>query len=185
MDNESELRLLTLTNERIYDHLKQQEALAYIRNDPGLFFQHTYNRFIDTWTAKYDSRTDIFVQSFGLRPVYVACMTLFSLFAWAGLALALRENFTKSLPFAFCLLLFPIPYYITHSSIRYRHPIDPVMTILVVLTIVQLWRAIQGDGLEGTASTPGSPGTHFSDYGSVNQEPRRTVVQALPRAGRS
>jgi hypothetical protein len=43
------------------------------------------------------------------------------------------------LPLAVCLLLFPIPYYITHTSLRYRHPIDPFMVILTAYAITRFW----------------------------------------------
>jgi hypothetical protein len=42
-----------------------------------------------------------------------------------------------------CLPLFPIPYYITHTALRYRHPIDPFMTIFTVYAIVRLCSALQ------------------------------------------
>jgi hypothetical protein len=41
-----------------------------------------------------------------------------------------------------CLLLFPIPYYITHTALRYRHPIDPVMAIFTVYAIARLCSAL-------------------------------------------
>jgi hypothetical protein len=58
--------------------------------------------------------------------------------------LALRATFPDSLPLAMCLLLFPIPYYITHTALRYRHPIDPFMTIFTVYAIIRLCSALQG-----------------------------------------
>jgi hypothetical protein len=36
------------------------------------------------------------------------------------------------------LLLFPLPYYITHAEIRYRLNIDPLMTILAAYAVTQL-----------------------------------------------
>jgi hypothetical protein len=41
-----------------------------------------------------------------------------------------------------CLLVFPIPYYITHTALRYRHPIDPFLAIFAVYAISRLWRAL-------------------------------------------
>jgi len=35
-------------------------------------------------------------------------------------------------------VLFPIPYYITHTALRYRHPIDPFMTIFTVYAVARL-----------------------------------------------
>ena len=42
-------------------------------------------------------------------------------------------------PYAFPLavfpLLFPVVYYVTHTSLRYRHPIDPILIFLTVLAV--------------------------------------------------
>jgi len=37
-----------------------------------------------------------------------------------------------ALPVAVFPLFFPMIYYITHTSLRYRHPIDPVLLLLTV-----------------------------------------------------
>jgi len=58
--------------------------------------------------------------------------------------LPLRADLQDSLPLATCLLLFPIPYYITHTALRYRHPIDRFMTLFTVYAIVRLCSALQG-----------------------------------------
>ena len=54
----------------------------------------------------------------------------------------LRDCGMESLPLAMCLIVFPIPYYITHTALRYRHPIDPLMTILAVYAGSRLWSAL-------------------------------------------
>jgi hypothetical protein len=35
------------------------------------------------------------------------------------------------LPFALLLLVFPIPYYLTHASMDYRQPVEPELAILI------------------------------------------------------
>jgi hypothetical protein len=41
------------------------------------------------------------------------------------------------------MLLFPLPYYITHAEFRYRLNIDPLMTILAAYAISQLDSAMR------------------------------------------
>ena len=41
-------------------------------------------------------------------------------------------------PFASALLLFPLPHYVTHSESFYRHPIEPVVGLLVAYACVAL-----------------------------------------------
>ena len=133
--NYREFTLLVLNSEPVYNRLKQREALAFIRANPKTFLKFCYNRFVDTWTGKYDSRLDTYIQPLGAGRLYLWYNTVFSLLAFAGLLVGLWTRARESLPLAFCLLLFPIPYYIASSSLRYRHPIDPVMTIFVVLAL--------------------------------------------------
>jgi hypothetical protein len=36
------------------------------------------------------------------------------------------------------LLLFPLPYYITHAEFRYRLNLDPLLTLLAAYAVTQL-----------------------------------------------
>ena len=45
---------------------------------------------------------------------------------------AYREQNEAALPLASVMLFFPLIFYLTHSSGRYRHPIDPIMLVLAV-----------------------------------------------------
>jgi len=135
MRNYREFTLLVLNSEPVYNRLKQREALAFIRANPKSFLKFFYHRVVDTWTGKYDSLLDTYIQPLGAGRIYFWYNTIFSVLAFAGLLAGLWTRARESLPLAFCLLLFPIPYYIASSSLRYRHPIDPVMTIFVVLAL--------------------------------------------------
>ena len=42
-------------------------------------------------------------------------------------------------PVVIILLTFPLVYYITHSSMDYRHPIDPIIVILDCYCVLE-WR---------------------------------------------
>jgi 4-amino-4-deoxy-L-arabinose transferase-like glycosyltransferase len=154
MRNYAEYRFLVLTSEPYYNRLKQQDALAFIRANPKTFLKLSYNRFVDMWTGKFDVRADTYIQPMGVGRICVWYTTMFSLFAFAGLIVALSTKPGESLPLAFCVLFFPIPYYITHSSLRYRHPIDPVLTILAVIVAARLASLVRlrKDSLPSTVS---------------------------------
>ena len=137
-----EYTLLALNSEPVYSRLKQREALAFISSNPKAFLKLCAKRLVDTWTGIYDSFLDTYIQPLGAGEIYLWYNTIFSLIAFAGLLASLWRRARESLPLAFCLLLFPIPYYITHSSLRYRHPIDPVMTILVTLALATFYARI-------------------------------------------
>ncbi len=135
---------LILSGEPNYNKTKQREAIAFIRAHPRVFLKNLYDRFVDTWAATYDSLVDPWIPMLHLSRADVWFCSVFSVVSFAGMILALRANFPDSLPLAMCLLLFPIPYYITHTALRYRHPIDPFMTIFTVYAIVRLCSALQG-----------------------------------------
>jgi hypothetical protein len=40
------------------------------------------------------------------------------------------------------LLLFPVPYYITHAEFRYRLNIDPLLTVVAAYAVTQLATAL-------------------------------------------
>jgi 4-amino-4-deoxy-L-arabinose transferase-like glycosyltransferase len=137
--NPAEFDQLVSSGELKYSHSKEKEALSFIRTNPGEFLKLSSVRFLDNWTAYYDAKTDLFIQPLGVRKTYVCFCALFSLASFWGLIVALRNNAWESLPLAFCVVLFPIPYYITHTSQRYRHPIDPVLAVLAVVGVANVY----------------------------------------------
>ena len=139
MVNHQQLLQLAFAGEPAYMRGKQRAALAFIRANPGTFGKLVARRMLDTWTAWYDSRIDKWILALHLSRAWVIFCTLFSLLAGIGLLLALRRNYFDVLPLAICVVLVPVPYYITHSSLRYRHPIDPLLTLLAAYAIARLF----------------------------------------------
>ena len=92
----------------------------------------------DTWAGVYDSREDKWMNVLHLGTAEIYFCFVLSAFAAAGLVLALRRNAVDALPLALCVVVFPVPYYLTHTSLRYRHPIDPVLTLFAVYAARQI-----------------------------------------------
>jgi hypothetical protein len=137
MEDYREYRLLVLTNEPVYSRLKQREAIAFVKANPRRFATLVGHKVVDTWSGVFDAFLSSYIQSLVVRRILVLCTGIMSILGFAGLYLGLRSRVSDFLPFAFCMLIFPIPYYATHSSLRYRHPIDPALTILVTLVLVR------------------------------------------------
>jgi 4-amino-4-deoxy-L-arabinose transferase-like glycosyltransferase len=140
--NPRELISLALNGEPNYNRQKQRQAMAYVRMYPRVFLKNSLDRIEDTWSASYDSRVEPWILTLRLSRMDVWFCSVFSALSFIGLIFALRANWKDTLPLAMCLLLFPIPYYITHTALRYRHPIDPFMTILAVCAISSLCSAL-------------------------------------------
>ena len=143
-----------------YIREKQSQALQFIAEHPVAFLDASFDRFVDTWTALWDERADPWVNALGAGGLYVASCSILSLLAFFGLLLARRTTPThantarigglgwpgaaQTFPLSCALLLFPVTYYFTHSAVRYRHPIDPIMTILAVYAVVRIYERLQG-----------------------------------------
>lgn len=102
---------------------KLSAATMFIRAHPGDFARLTLRRITYFW-----------ISPLGSWWLYI------SLLSFVGLALTIRKNLLQSLPFATAVLLFPAVYYVTHSDNWYRHPIEPLMILLMVFAIVTIWR---------------------------------------------
>ena len=137
----NELRRL---GEIAYMHDKQSEAFDFIWAHPGAFLDWSFDRFVDTWTALWDQRADPWVNALHAGTAYAFFCSAFSLLALVGLLLARRADALETFPLSAAMLFFPLIYYITHSAMRYRHPIDPVMTILAVYATVWAYARIAG-----------------------------------------
>jgi len=54
-----------------------------------------------------------------------------------GVMTLLLRRSSFAVPLGVFAVFVPIVYYITHASLRYRHPIDPVVALLTALAIMR------------------------------------------------
>jgi len=127
-----------------YMRAKQSEALGFIKAHPGTFLDWSFDRLVDTWTALWDQRADPWVHALDAGTAYAIFCSIFSLLALLGLLAARRADALETFPLSAAMLLFPLTYYITHSAMRYRHPIDPVMTVLAVYATACAYARVTG-----------------------------------------
>jgi hypothetical protein len=64
--------------------------------------------------------------------------TLAALGALCGILALLRARSIYAFPLAAGPIVYPAVYYVTHTSLRYRHPIDPVLLLLVAIAVAAL-----------------------------------------------
>jgi hypothetical protein len=53
----------------------------------------------------------------------------------AGLAIAFRRKIPAAEMFAIILLVYPLPYYLTHPDMRYQHPIQPLLAVMAAFLL--------------------------------------------------
>jgi hypothetical protein len=136
---------------------KKAQGIAEVRQAPARFAWTTLRRIIFTWTGYWSlSPTYRRIEPFALPNILMA--SLLTVLSARGLALTLRSSRRFALLFASLLVVFPAVYYITHPSMAYRHPLDPVLVLLAVSAFtLRNVRQESGDGSsESEAELAGS-----------------------------
>jgi len=113
---------------RYMDETKR-EFWEFVRAHPGRFIWFTIQRVFYFWAAPRQATN---VNGYDLWVARHVQFLLAALFAFAGLVLMfVRRNFYRWLLAPF-LLVYPLPYYFVNPFPRYKHPIETVMTLLIV-----------------------------------------------------
>lgn len=129
-DDRKEAEKYKQMGEIAYMAEKQQVAFAYMRTHPADTLNHIFRRFVENWLAITDNPVDIWQYAPLHVKAFIVQNFLLSLFTFLGTLFAYRANPGKAFPFAMVVLVFPIVFYLTHSSLRYRFPMDPIMVVL-------------------------------------------------------
>jgi 4-amino-4-deoxy-L-arabinose transferase-like glycosyltransferase len=128
--NPAELAVYERLGERAYMAQKQALAMASVRQHKRVFVEATARRILRYWTG-YWSFSPAYLQLEPLDVPNVPFCTVLTIFALFGIVMWPSKERSKLLPFAALLIVFPLPYYLTHASMDYRQPIEPEMAILV------------------------------------------------------
>ena len=121
LQNKQEYSDYVREGEVVYMRNKSTLAKAYVRAHPGDFLRLSATRVVRFWTGAGSELNAGVVE---LHAV------LTSLLGLLGLAALCRQSRTTALLFLLPLLVFPLPYYITHPDFRFRLLLDPLLTIL-------------------------------------------------------
>jgi hypothetical protein len=108
-----------------YMHEKSLIAMGWITADPGRFVKLTLERGFYFWTGVVRKSSSL----------VVAYITTTSVLGFLGLGLIWRGNKALATYFLLPLILFPIPYSITHPDYRFRLVIDPLLVALTACTL--------------------------------------------------
>jgi hypothetical protein len=126
--------------ENAYLDEKLRLARSFIAQKPALFAALTGRRIVATWFGtEHPYRDFLHADSLLLRVIF-AVNLLLTLGTLAGLALLLLRKNPLALPLAVWPVFYPLIYYITHASLRYRHPIDPLLVLLAVFAAACCFR---------------------------------------------
>jgi Dolichyl-phosphate-mannose-protein mannosyltransferase len=151
------LRYLRMGETAFMDEEKRK-ALAFITSHPRIELRLMALRFVDFWLGTAAplatfQQTD----SIPLR-LLLLCNYLAPLGALFGAAVLIVRKSAYAFPLVSFLAVFPIVYYVTHTSLRYRHPMDPVVLLLCAVGVASLWQGISRNRRSnGTAAAQAGP----------------------------
>jgi len=143
LDSPKELSDFFRLGEVAYMEGKEAAAVHFMRTHPAEVARFQFHRFLETWTSYSDSFADIWAtRKLSLRADLLMNYGL-TLLTLLGLLVARRKTPVAALPLLNVIVFFPIVYYICHTTPRYRHPIDPVLSMLSAYAVVCTLRAIR------------------------------------------
>jgi 4-amino-4-deoxy-L-arabinose transferase-like glycosyltransferase len=119
---------------------EKRKAVAFIVAHPRIEFWLIAQRFVDFWTGTATPLAAFRqADSLWLRLILL-CNDAAPLCAFLGIIVLVATKNAYALPVVSVPILFPLLYYVTHTSLRYRHPIDPVVLLLAALGMHVVWR---------------------------------------------
>jgi 4-amino-4-deoxy-L-arabinose transferase-like glycosyltransferase len=115
-----------------YVHMKEQEGIQFVREYPWEFITLTAKRAQYFWDGS----------AMGYRwPIpwywFPSSFALFSFLLLPGCFFLHRRSIRAWPMFFGAFLLYPLPYYLTYSQVRYRHAIEPLMLIAVTYAAIE------------------------------------------------
>lgn len=107
---------------------RKRQAMDFIRADYGRFAWISFKRFVYYWGGRPRSSE---MSALVDNSAFLAS----SILAFWGLGRALRKHQPDAWLFLWLLVCYPAIYYFVYPHSRYRHPIEPLMAILIAYLI--------------------------------------------------
>jgi hypothetical protein len=136
---------------------KQQEAFEFMRTHSADTMHFIFRRFLNTWLGTTDSPADEWNNSPWYLRAFIILNVFFPVLTLLGALFARRWGSDDALAYFIVLLVFPLVFYLTHSSLRYRFPMDPIMMVLAAHGLgypISLWSARVDRRYEAAAPAP-------------------------------
>jgi 4-amino-4-deoxy-L-arabinose transferase-like glycosyltransferase len=131
-ENPREFARFQQLGEIAYAKSRKDAALAYIAASPLRFVHNVAYRALYWWFG------------IGERAPVFLLYALLGLLSLAGAVLVLASRARAWYPIVFTLLLFPLTYYLTDVMGRYRHPLEPAMTLISAYFLERVARFVSG-----------------------------------------
>jgi hypothetical protein len=115
---------------------KLQKASDFIRTQPALYARLFARRVVATWLGTQSPWRDFA----GSDSYFVRFVLAWNAVTLATVILGLVRLYVRQrryfLPVASFPVIFPLTFYIAHTSLRHRHPCDPILALLMAVAIL-------------------------------------------------
>lgn len=115
---------------------KWQKAWHFVLTRPALYAKLCGRRIVATWIGTESPRQDFR----GTDSALVRFLLLWNTLTLAGVIGGLVRLFLRQrryfFPVAAFPLIFPITFYVAHTSLRHRHPCDAILSLLIAVAVV-------------------------------------------------
>jgi Dolichyl-phosphate-mannose-protein mannosyltransferase len=134
----AEIRNYIHMGETAFMQDKWEKAKGFMRAHPRLEITLFARRFMATWTGVEKPIESFHDTDSSLVRLVLISNTLAAFGALCGIVVLARSRNAYAFPLATVPIVYPLIYYVTHTSLRYRHPIDPVLLLLVAIALAAL-----------------------------------------------
>lgn len=128
-------RLYARLGETAFLKEKWQSAENFARSHPSLYVRLCARRIVVTWFGSQSPWHDFLHADSALARFLLVWNAISLLAILVGLVRLYLQNLPYFIPVAAFPALFPVTFYLAHTSLRHRHPCDPVLALLMALAI--------------------------------------------------
>jgi 4-amino-4-deoxy-L-arabinose transferase-like glycosyltransferase len=122
-----------------YMREKRNLAIEFVEENPRRVLELSVLRFITVWSGGTAYPVRDFFNNHDLWFRYVLLFNIVAAFGTlTGILLLWRGHSEYTFPLAATILIYPVPYYLTLVEPRYRLPIDPLVMMLLAVTLQAL-----------------------------------------------
>ena len=118
---------------------EKRKAMEFIRAHPRVVLELTAKRFVAFWTGLTNPSQNFLSTDSWLVRFLLVSNTLAAVGALLGIATLVRRRSPYLLPAAAYPVVFPWLFVVLHPNLRYRHPIDPVVLLLMAVAVAAGW----------------------------------------------
>lgn len=133
---------------------EKRKALAFIVAHPRIESWLIAERFVDFWTGSATPLAAFRQADSNWLRFILLSNDAAPILAFLGIAVLLVRRNPYAFPVTAVPLVFPVLYYVTHTSLRYRHPIDPVVLLLAAIGGQALWHWVTRGSRKTTVVEP-------------------------------